>query len=115
MEEFITEYRFVKPVCAHLYQMCDCVNVMLPFMLLLGAFGAGEGSLLCEMRGIPEFPLLSKEGDITIGGAFSIHSQISKPPVSFTETPEHLLCSRYFLLHPFSFGGFYTEEKSFKF
>uniref|UniRef100_A0A3B4VQN4 Olfactory receptor C family, j1 n=1 Tax=Seriola dumerili TaxID=41447 RepID=A0A3B4VQN4_SERDU len=46
------------------------------------------------MLGSPEFPLLSKGGDFTIGGAFSIHSQITKPPLSFTDTPEPLICSR---------------------
>ncbi|XP_058481419.1 extracellular calcium-sensing receptor [Solea solea] len=42
----------------------------------------------------PEFPLLSKEGDVIIGGAFSIHSHITNPPLSFTELPEPLKCSR---------------------
>ncbi|XP_037317044.2 extracellular calcium-sensing receptor-like [Pungitius pungitius] len=46
------------------------------------------------MLGSPEFPLLSKEGDITVGGAFSIHSQVSKPLLSFTNDPESLTCSR---------------------
>ncbi|XP_056230607.1 extracellular calcium-sensing receptor-like [Seriola aureovittata] len=46
------------------------------------------------MLGSPEFPVLSKGGDFTIGGAFSIHSQITKPPLSFTDTPEPLICSR---------------------
>ncbi|XP_030599848.1 extracellular calcium-sensing receptor-like [Archocentrus centrarchus] len=46
------------------------------------------------MLGSPEFPLLSKEGDIIIGGAFSIHSQISKPSFSLTGIPEPLICSR---------------------
>uniref|UniRef100_A0A671U7F7 Olfactory receptor C family, h1 n=1 Tax=Sparus aurata TaxID=8175 RepID=A0A671U7F7_SPAAU len=46
------------------------------------------------MLGSPDFPLLSKEGDITIGGAFSIHSQISKPPLSFIDTPDRLKCTR---------------------
>ncbi|XP_076591348.1 extracellular calcium-sensing receptor-like [Chaetodon auriga] len=74
--------------------MCDCVYVMLLFVLFMGAFGADEDTVLCEMLGSPESPLLSKEGDITIGGAFSIHSQISKTPLSFTDTPERLKCSR---------------------
>uniref|UniRef100_A0AAQ5ZRW0 G-protein coupled receptors family 3 profile domain-containing protein n=1 Tax=Amphiprion ocellaris TaxID=80972 RepID=A0AAQ5ZRW0_AMPOC len=57
-------------------------------------FSQQEDSPLCEMLGRPEFPLLSKKGDITIGGAFSIHSQISKPSLSFTDNPEPLTCSR---------------------
>ncbi|XP_045929705.1 extracellular calcium-sensing receptor-like [Micropterus dolomieu] len=74
--------------------MCDCVYVMLLFVLFIGAFGAEEDSALCEMLGSPKFPLLSLEGDITIGGTFSIHSQLSKPLLSFTDTPEPLICSR---------------------
>ncbi|XP_029301841.1 LOW QUALITY PROTEIN: extracellular calcium-sensing receptor-like [Cottoperca gobio] len=74
--------------------MCDCVYAMLLFVLFVGAFGAEEDTALCEMLGSPEFPLLSGEGDITIGGAFSIHSQISEPPLSFTDAPEPFTCSR---------------------
>ncbi|XP_075956623.1 extracellular calcium-sensing receptor-like [Anarhichas minor] len=74
--------------------MWDCVDVMLLFVLFVGVCGAMDDTALCEMLGSPEFPLLSKEGDITIGGAFSIHSQISKPSLSFTNAPESLMCSR---------------------
>lgn len=85
-------YQFV---CLSLYQMCDSIYVMLLFVLFFGAFEAEEDTALCEMMGKPEFPLLSKEGDITIGGAFSIHSQISKSSLSFMDTPKPLICSRY--------------------
>ncbi|XP_049924723.1 extracellular calcium-sensing receptor-like [Epinephelus moara] len=74
--------------------MSDCVYIMLPFVLFVGVSGAEKDTVLCEMLGSPEFPLLSKEGHIIIGGAFSIHSQISNPPLSFTDTPEPLICSR---------------------
>ncbi|XP_063763181.1 extracellular calcium-sensing receptor-like [Eleginops maclovinus] len=67
---------------------------MLLFVLFVGAFGVEENTEHCKMLGNPEFPLLSKDGDITIGGAFSIHSQISKPSLSFTDVPEALTCSR---------------------
>ncbi|KAM9318480.1 extracellular calcium-sensing receptor-like [Pholidichthys leucotaenia] len=40
----------------------------------------------------PEFPLLSKTGDVVIGGAFSIHSKIIQPPLHFTEKPAQLRC-----------------------
>ncbi|KAM8904449.1 extracellular calcium-sensing receptor-like [Spinachia spinachia] len=43
--------------------------------------------------GSPEFPLLYKNGDFMIGGAFSIHSEITQPPLSFTEKPSRLTCS----------------------
>lgn len=75
--------------------MCDCMCAMLLFVLVKGAFAAEEDAVPCEMLGSPEFPLLSKKGDITIGGAFSIHSQISKPSLSLTDPPETLTCSRY--------------------
>uniref|UniRef100_A0A3B3U5Z9 Olfactory receptor C family, h1 n=1 Tax=Poecilia latipinna TaxID=48699 RepID=A0A3B3U5Z9_9TELE len=45
------------------------------------------------MLGSRELPLMSKEGDVVIGGAFSLHSQISKLLLSWTESPEPLMCS----------------------
>uniref|UniRef100_A0A3Q3M5W6 Extracellular calcium-sensing receptor-like n=1 Tax=Mastacembelus armatus TaxID=205130 RepID=A0A3Q3M5W6_9TELE len=75
--------------------MSDSVHVMLLLLLLfMGTYGTEEDTAQCKMLGSPEFPLLSKKGDFTIGGTFSIHSQISKPPLSFTDTPEPLICSR---------------------
>uniref|UniRef100_A0A3B3I2U7 Olfactory receptor C family, h1 n=1 Tax=Oryzias latipes TaxID=8090 RepID=A0A3B3I2U7_ORYLA len=52
---------------------------------------------LCELLGSPVLPLLSKKGDITIGGAFSVYTQTPKSSPSLTETPEPLICSRYLL------------------
>uniref|UniRef100_A0A3B3BUS2 Olfactory receptor C family, g12 n=1 Tax=Oryzias melastigma TaxID=30732 RepID=A0A3B3BUS2_ORYME len=43
--------------------------------------------------GDSDLPLLSKEGDVMIGGAFSIHSKIAQPSLSFTEKPTPLTCS----------------------
>ncbi|KAK6296395.1 hypothetical protein J4Q44_G00325370 [Coregonus suidteri] len=60
---------------------------------VLGVFGAEGEQALCRILGSPEFPLLSKEGDVTIGGAFSIHTKITETPLSFTETPPPLTCS----------------------
>uniref|UniRef100_A0A3Q3KPB6 G-protein coupled receptors family 3 profile domain-containing protein n=1 Tax=Monopterus albus TaxID=43700 RepID=A0A3Q3KPB6_MONAL len=73
--------------------MNNCVYRMLLFVCFMGTSGAEEDTALCEMLGSPEFPLLSKKGDVTIGGTFSIHSQISKPPLAFRDTPEPLMCS----------------------
>ncbi|XP_076002619.1 extracellular calcium-sensing receptor-like [Genypterus blacodes] len=68
---------------------------MLLFVLIvMEALGAEEDDANCYMLGAPEFPLLSKEGDITIGGAFSIYSEISIPSLPFTDTPKPLTCSR---------------------
>uniref|UniRef100_A0A4W5PF95 Olfactory receptor C family, h1 n=1 Tax=Hucho hucho TaxID=62062 RepID=A0A4W5PF95_9TELE len=52
-----------------------------------------QSPALCRILGSPEFPMLSKEGDVTIGGAFTIHTKISEPPLSFTDTPPPLTCS----------------------
>nr|XP_033486340.1 extracellular calcium-sensing receptor-like [Epinephelus lanceolatus] len=66
----------------------------LVFIGLLLAFGAAEEEApFCQILGNPEFPLLSKEGDVMIGGAFSIHSKITQPPLSSTEKPTRLTCS----------------------
>ncbi|KAF3692678.1 Extracellular calcium-sensing receptor [Channa argus] len=70
------------------------VTAGLVFMRLLLAFGAVEDEApVCQILGSSEFPLLSKEGEVMIGGAFSIHSKISQPPLSFTEKPTRLTCS----------------------
>ncbi|XP_034024840.1 extracellular calcium-sensing receptor-like [Thalassophryne amazonica] len=45
------------------------------------------------MLGTPKKPLLFKEGDVTIGGAFSIHSKITQPALSFTDKPTYFKCS----------------------
>ncbi|XP_037836541.1 extracellular calcium-sensing receptor-like [Kryptolebias marmoratus] len=54
---------------------------------------AEEDTSLCQTLGSPEFPLLSKDGDVMIGGAFSIHSKITQPSLFFTEKPTPLECS----------------------
>ncbi|XP_037533463.1 extracellular calcium-sensing receptor-like [Nematolebias whitei] len=52
-----------------------------------------EGSSSCQIQGSPEVSLLSKEGNVMIGGAFSIRSKITQPPLFFTEKPTRLECS----------------------
>ncbi|XP_057203615.1 extracellular calcium-sensing receptor [Triplophysa rosa] len=47
----------------------------------------------CSMIGKPEYPLLSNDGDIVIGGAFSIHNKINLEIPSFTEKPHRLMCT----------------------
>uniref|UniRef100_A0A3B3CY92 Olfactory receptor C family, h1 n=1 Tax=Oryzias melastigma TaxID=30732 RepID=A0A3B3CY92_ORYME len=46
------------------------------------------------LLGSPVLPVLSKSGDITIGGAFSVYTQTPKSSPSLTETPEPLICTR---------------------
>ncbi|XP_006637511.1 extracellular calcium-sensing receptor-like [Lepisosteus oculatus] len=45
------------------------------------------------MVGKPEFPVLSKDGDVIIGGAFSIHSKSKVQMTLFQNEPEPLGCS----------------------
>ncbi|NP_001103760.1 olfactory receptor CH1 [Danio rerio] len=61
--------------------------------LLLCSIKAKEVESNCNMIGKPENPLLSQDGDIIIGGAFSIHNKINLIIPSFTEKPHHLMCT----------------------
>lgn len=78
--------------------MRDFAFAMLLFAIFLKDFLLDADARQCRIMGRPESPLLSKDGDIIIGGAFSIHSQMSKRDLSFRETPGHLRCSRYWWL-----------------
>ncbi|XP_042631792.1 extracellular calcium-sensing receptor-like [Cyprinus carpio] len=48
---------------------------------------------LCQMMGEPKYPLLSKGGDVTIGGIFAIHSKETLPSFEFKQKPQPLSCS----------------------
>lgn len=109
---FNTRFGQCMCVCACLYQVCGFVHVMLLLVLFMGALGAEEDTTLCEMLGSPEYPQLSMAGDITIGGVFSIHSHISKPQLSFRDTPEPFMCSRYRVLCPRTFVDSYKRVKA---
>ncbi|XP_046907845.1 extracellular calcium-sensing receptor-like [Hypomesus transpacificus] len=67
--------------------------LLLLVLLAVGGCRVQGEEPVCRMLGSPEFPLLTKEGDVTIGGAFSIHSKITEPPLSFTDTPQPITCS----------------------
>ncbi|XP_067275957.1 extracellular calcium-sensing receptor-like [Pseudorasbora parva] len=46
----------------------------------------------CQTMGDPKFPLLSKDGDVTIGGIFAIHKMETLPSFEFTQKPQLLSC-----------------------
>ncbi|XP_077050180.1 extracellular calcium-sensing receptor-like [Siphateles boraxobius] len=50
-------------------------------------------NLLCQNMGDPKYALLFKDGDVTIGGLFSIHSIEILPSFDFIEKPQLLSCS----------------------
>ncbi|XP_030621122.1 extracellular calcium-sensing receptor-like [Chanos chanos] len=62
-------------------------------VLLLSSCKGRSAISLCHIKGIPEYPFLSKDGDVTIGGAFSIHSKVTPPALSFAKKPQPLICS----------------------
>nr|XP_054598471.1 extracellular calcium-sensing receptor-like [Nothobranchius furzeri] len=74
--------------------MSDYMHLISLVVIILGTFGAEGEDFSCEMLGSPDFPLLSKKGDVAIGGTFSLFSQISKPSLSMNEPPELLKCTR---------------------
>ncbi|XP_065139985.1 extracellular calcium-sensing receptor-like [Paramisgurnus dabryanus] len=48
---------------------------------------------ICRMMGDPNYPLLSMDGDISIGAIFAIHSKLTLPSFEFTEKPQFLSCT----------------------
>ncbi|XP_048837916.1 extracellular calcium-sensing receptor-like [Brienomyrus brachyistius] len=66
--------------------------MLLCTVMVLYALGA-KGQTPCQILGIPEYPQLSKKGDIVIGAAFSIHRKLSLPALSFRNKPPPPSCS----------------------
>ncbi|XP_053479659.1 extracellular calcium-sensing receptor-like [Ictalurus furcatus] len=47
----------------------------------------------CSVQGLPNPPQLSKDGDVLIGGIFSIHSKWNQPGQTFTSGPQKGECT----------------------
>ncbi|XP_051727354.1 extracellular calcium-sensing receptor-like [Ctenopharyngodon idella] len=47
----------------------------------------------CRMMGDPKYPMLSKDGEVTIGAIFAMHSKETLPSSEFTQKPQLLSCS----------------------
>ncbi|XP_066566547.1 extracellular calcium-sensing receptor-like [Amia ocellicauda] len=67
--------------------------MLLCVIVLMGALGTLSEKYICRMRGETEFPLLSKDGEIIIGGAFSIHSKTKDQMLLFHNKPQPLGCT----------------------
>ncbi|XP_073693923.1 extracellular calcium-sensing receptor-like [Garra rufa] len=55
------------------------------------------GNTLCRIMGDPQYPLLSMDGDITIGALFPVHSIEKLPSFEFRQKPQLLSCSSVYL------------------
>ncbi|XP_052008542.1 extracellular calcium-sensing receptor-like [Xyrauchen texanus] len=62
-------------------------------LLLFYRLQAKAEKTLCRTMGEPKYPLLSKDGDLTIGGIFAIHSKETLPSFEFTQKPQLLSCT----------------------
>ncbi|XP_052007892.1 extracellular calcium-sensing receptor-like [Xyrauchen texanus] len=67
--------------------------VFLYTLLLFYRLQAKAEKTLCRTMGEPKYPLLSKDGDLTIGGIFAIHSKETLPSFEFTQKPQLLSCT----------------------
>lgn len=64
-------------------------------LLLLIQLHIKAGKPFCQMMGNPNYPLISKDGDVTIGALFPIRSIETLPSFEFTQEPQLLSCSRF--------------------
>ncbi|XP_065134760.2 extracellular calcium-sensing receptor-like [Paramisgurnus dabryanus] len=62
-------------------------------LLLFHHLNAKVENTRCKIMGDPKYPLLSKDGDITIGAIFPLHAKETLPSFEFTQKPQLLSCS----------------------
>ncbi|XP_038149383.1 extracellular calcium-sensing receptor [Cyprinodon tularosa] len=73
-------------------KMLSLLRVII-FTGLLFVYKAVGDPSFCQIQGNPEFPVFSEEGDLNIGGLFSIHNNITESSLFFTERPTALSCT----------------------
>ncbi|XP_033883512.1 extracellular calcium-sensing receptor-like [Acipenser ruthenus] len=65
---------------------------MLLMAVILTALLTRADEPVCSLRGRPELPQFSKDGDITIGGIFQLHDNLVETKPAFKGEPEPLKC-----------------------
>ncbi|XP_046720700.1 extracellular calcium-sensing receptor-like [Silurus meridionalis] len=66
------------------------------FLLLLSYLSLAKGEN-CHILEEPEYPLLSKDGDVIIGAVFQIHRGTQMQSLQYTEKPPPLICTKFSL------------------
>lgn len=65
---------------------------LLQLLLVISLSQAQES--VCRRRGDPEAPLLSKDGDIMLGGFFTFHRSWKAKQDTYIQKPKPLQCTR---------------------